>query len=213
MRFFALQRFRPGRSTCAAGFTCPLWSVLRVWPPSRRLAPGPTLPALFQTGCAPGLHPSEVAHACGGTAFLTLRTDVVVRACPLVRASTSGRQGLPPLGFTPQECPSPDGGCYPVTRLAPLLGFSSLGSVLRPARLALQQTSAHWLVRPPVTRKSGLPLGVLPPTNRPDPLNPPAKAGKHPILRSGADQETPVRFVHLFMTLLLKAVRTDWPDF
>jgi hypothetical protein len=78
MRFFALQRFRPGRSTCAAGFTCPLWSVLRVWPPSRRLAPGPTLPALFQTGCAPGLHPSEVAHACGGTAFLTLRTDVVV---------------------------------------------------------------------------------------------------------------------------------------
>jgi hypothetical protein len=153
MRFFALQRFRPGRSTSFADFTCPLWSVPRVWLPSRRFSPGPTLPALFQTGCAPGLHPSEVAHACGGTAFLPLRTDGWFRARPLVRASTSGRRVLPPLGFAPQECPSPECRCYPVPWLAPLLGFSSLRFVLRPAWLALQQTSARWLVRPPVTRR------------------------------------------------------------
>jgi len=70
------------------------------------------------------------------------------RARPLVRASTSGRRVLPPLGFAPQECPSPDCGCYPATWLAPLLGFSSLRFVLRPAWLALQQTSARWLVHP-----------------------------------------------------------------
>jgi hypothetical protein len=94
LRFFALQRFRPGRSTYFAGFTCPLWSVLRVWSPSRRFSPGPTLPALFQTGCAPGLYPSEVAHACGGTAFLPLRADRVVSSpsagsCKHVRTAGS----------------------------------------------------------------------------------------------------------------------------
>jgi hypothetical protein len=75
-----------------AGFTCPLWSVLRVWLPSRRFAPGPTSPALFQTGCAPGLRPSEVAHTCGGTAFLQLRTDRVVHnssACSCKHVSTA----------------------------------------------------------------------------------------------------------------------------
>lgn len=76
-----------------AGFTCPFWSVRRVWSPSRRLAPGPTSPALFQTGCVPGLDPSEVAHACGGAAFLPFRSDRMVSnpsADPCKHVNTAG---------------------------------------------------------------------------------------------------------------------------
>jgi len=40
---------------------CPLSSVLRVWLPSRRLAPFESLPALFHAGGAHGIHPSELA--------------------------------------------------------------------------------------------------------------------------------------------------------
>jgi hypothetical protein len=43
----------------AAGVTCPLRSVLRVWLPSRRLTPCESVPALFHTGGAHGIHPSE----------------------------------------------------------------------------------------------------------------------------------------------------------
>jgi len=77
----------------SAGFTCPLWSVNRVWLPSRRITPGPTSPAVFQTGCTPGLGPSEVAHPGGGTAFLQLRADLMVlnpSACACEQVSTAG---------------------------------------------------------------------------------------------------------------------------
>ena len=39
---------------------CPLRSALRVWLPSRRLAPFESLPALFHAGGALGIHPSEL---------------------------------------------------------------------------------------------------------------------------------------------------------
>jgi len=214
LRFFALQRFRPGRSTHFAGFTCPLWSVLRVWSPSRRFAPGPTLPALFQTGCAPGLHPSEVAHACGGTAFLPLRTDRVVSnpsagSCKHVRTAGSATSRL-----CPARVPVAGLRVLPRTPARASPGFL-LSGVCPSAGLACPSANLRPLACPPAgyPARSELPLGVWPPTDRPDPLNPPAKAGKHPLLRSGADQETPVRFLHLFMTLLLKTVHTDWPDF
>jgi hypothetical protein len=41
------------------GFACPLRSALRVWLPSRRLAPFGPVPALFHAGGAPGILPSE----------------------------------------------------------------------------------------------------------------------------------------------------------
>jgi hypothetical protein len=44
-----------------AGFTCPLRSALRVWSPSRRFPPFDPAPAFFHTGCAPGIHPSELS--------------------------------------------------------------------------------------------------------------------------------------------------------
>jgi len=62
MRFFALQRLQPGRSTKPRALPARCGSVLGVWLPPRRIAPSPTSPDLFQTGCAPGLRPSEVAQ-------------------------------------------------------------------------------------------------------------------------------------------------------
>ena len=44
-----------------AGFTCPLRSALRVWLPSRRFPPFDPAPAFSHTGCAPGIHPSELS--------------------------------------------------------------------------------------------------------------------------------------------------------
>jgi hypothetical protein len=41
-------------------FACPLRSALRVWSPSRRLAPFESLPAFFHAGGAHGIHPSEL---------------------------------------------------------------------------------------------------------------------------------------------------------
>jgi len=144
------------------------------------------LPALFQTGCAPGLCPSEVAHACGEATFLPLRTDGWFRIRPLVRASTPRRQIPPLLGFTPQECPSSDYGCYPVTWLAPLLGFSSLRLVFRPAWFAFQQTSARWLIRLPVTRQArNCHSAYSVPADHLNPRNLPAKASKPPDLAIG----------------------------
>jgi hypothetical protein len=93
MRFFCPTALSAGPIHSSAGFTCPLRSVRRVWSPSRRLAPGPTSPALFQTGCVPGLDPSEVAHACGGAAFLPFRTDRMVSnpsADPCKHVNTAG---------------------------------------------------------------------------------------------------------------------------
>jgi hypothetical protein len=168
------------------------------------------LPALFQSGCAPGLYPSEVAHACGGTAFLSFRADWVVSSpsagsCKHVRTAGSA---------TSRVCPAR----VPVARLRVLprtLARASpgflLSGVCSSVGLACSSANLRPLACPPSSYPAGseLPLGVLPPTDRPDPLNSPAKAGKHPPLRTGVDQETPVRFLHLFMTLKLKTVRTD----
>jgi len=47
------------RGPVHAGFACPPPSVIRVWLPSRRLAPSRTWPALFHAGSAYGVFPSE----------------------------------------------------------------------------------------------------------------------------------------------------------
>jgi len=162
VRFSALQRFRPGRSTRYAGFTCPLWSVLRVCSPSRRFSPGPTLPALFQTGCAPGLGPSEVAHTCGGTTFLALRTDWVVSSpsagsCKHVRTAGSATSRVWPARV-------------PVARLRVLprnLARASPGFILSgvysSVEVACSSANLRPLACPPPSCPGGavLPLGVF----------------------------------------------------
>jgi len=202
VRFFTLQRLRPGRSTRFAGFTCPLGSVLRVCSPSRRFSPGPTLPALFQTGCAPGLYPSEVAHACGRTPFLTLRADWVVASpsagpCKHVRTAGSATSRVFParvpvatLRVLPRTLARASPGFF-LSGACPSVGAACSSANLRP------------LACPPSGYPAGskLPLGVSTVDRPSRSADPPAKAGKHPVLRTGADQETPVRFVHLFMTL------------
>jgi len=123
LRFFALQRWQTSRSTFFAGFACPLG------PPSGFGHPhGGFLPA---HPCRPYFRPAALLgftlqrlltlaverHSCRSAPTWWFRTR------PLVRASTPRRRVLPPLGFAPQECPSPDCRCYPVAKLAPLLGF------------------------------------------------------------------------------------------
>jgi len=200
MRFFALQRFRPGRSTRprvlparfdpSAGFDHPLDGLLPAQPCRTYFRPAALLGLALQRLLTPAVE----RHSCRSapTGWFPTR--------PLIRASTSTRRVPPSLGFTPQECPSSDGGCYSATWLAPLLGFSSLGFILRSAWRALQPTDARWLVHP---RLPGLRIATRRiPTDQPSrSAKLPAIADKHPVLQPGADQKTPVRFWHLFMTL------------
>jgi hypothetical protein len=192
MRFFALQRFRPGRSTCFAGFTCPRWSVRRVWSPSRRFSPGPTLPALFQTSCAPGLHPSEVAHACGGTTFLPLRTDRVVSSpsagsCKHVRTAGSA---------TSRVCPAR----VPVARMRMLprtLARASPGFLLSrvcpSASLACSSTNLRPLACPSAgyPAESALPLGVFTAGRPSSSAKSAGQSRQTPVLASGGGLRNP----------------------
>lgn len=133
MRFFALQRFRPGRSTRprvlparfdpSAGFGHPLDGLL----PAQPCQPCFRLAALLGLALQRLLTLAVERHSCRSEPTGWFQTR------PLIRASTSTRQVPPSLGFAPQECPSSDGGCYSATWLVPLLGFSSLGFVLRSA--------------------------------------------------------------------------------
>lgn len=212
MRFFALQRLRPGRSTHprvlparfdpSAGFGHPLDGLLPAQPCRPCFRPAALLGLALQRL----LRLAVERHSCRSepTGWLQIR--------PLIRASTSTRRIPPSLGFAPQACPSSDGGCYSATWLVPLLGFSSLGFVLRSAWPALQPADARWLVHPRLPGFRSATRRI--PTDRPSrSAKLPAIAGNHPILQPGADQKTPARFRHLFMTLWLKTVRTDWPDF
>jgi hypothetical protein len=120
------------------------------------------LPTLFQTSCAPGLYPSEVTHADGRTAFLPFRTDWWFLTRPLIRASTSGRQVPPPLGFAPPARPSPDCGVLPrnLARASP--GFL-LFEVCPSARAAGSSASFRPLACSPTSHpvRAKLPLGVF----------------------------------------------------
>jgi hypothetical protein len=92
MRFFALQRFRPGRST-VRGLYLPALVRPQGLVTLSTACSRPNLAALFQTGCVPGLDPSEVAHACGGAAFLPFRSDRMVSnpsADPCKHVNTAG---------------------------------------------------------------------------------------------------------------------------
>lgn len=206
--------FRPtapsaGPIHVTAGFTFPLCSVLRVWPPSRRFSPGPALPTLFQIGCAPGLGPSEVARSCGGAVFPQPRTDSWFESRPPARASTAQRRVPPPLGFAPQVCPSHDLGCYPVAGSRLSWAFSSLRFVLRPAWLVLRRASARWLFRHPVTRVFGVPLGVsIAGATIPIRFSV-SHSRQTPRLATRPDQKSSLRFLHLFAVLNLKA---EWSD-
>lgn len=176
----------------AAGFTGPLWSARRVWLPSRRIAPGPTWPALFHAGCAPGLGPSEVAHAGGGTAFLQLRTDGRLKTRPLVRASTAIRRIPPPLGLAPPVCPSPDDGelhrhrarASPglfLSGVCPSSGLVSPSANLRPPAWP---TCGHPPVSPAARRINHRPTISIR-------YSPPTEAGELTCLAAGADERNP----------------------
>jgi len=198
-----------------AGFTCPLWFRPRGLATPSTDCSQPDLAGLVSDrlrswaspfrGCSA---PVVERHSClsGPTWWLETRP-------PGRTFGTVQRQVSPPLGFAPQACPSLDAGCYPVTGLAPLLGFSSLRFVLRPAWPVLRQASARWLGPLAVTRKRKARHSAYP--HRPTiPIrNSPAEASEGPALRQGPDQNAALRFLHLFMTLKLKAVRAEKPDF
>jgi len=191
VRFGALQHFRPGQSTCS-----------RALPARYGPSPGFGYPRdglLPAQPCRPYFMPAALL----GFALQRLLTRAVelhscnsgptrgLRARPPGRASTSVRRVPPSLGFAPRGCPSPDRGCYSVTRPVPLLGFSSLGFVLRPAWPALQQTSARRLIgrsSHPERRTAARRIH----TGRPSQSAfSPAEAGKHPALRQESGSSKP----------------------
>jgi len=90
-----------------AGFACPLRSALRVWLPSRRFPPFDPAPAFFHTGCAPGIHPSELS--------------------PPGRPSVRFRTGETHLPFLPQVKPPTGAGGRPCRPR--FLGLSSRESL------------------------------------------------------------------------------------
>jgi hypothetical protein len=192
LRFVALQRFRPGRFTRpralparfgpSSGFGYPLDGLLPAQPHRPCFRPVALLGFALQRLLTLAVE----LHSCnsGPTGWFITR--------PPVHASTSVRRVPPPLGFAPQECPSSERGCYPVPRLVPLLGFSSLGFVLRSAWLALQHASARWLVPVPVTRNMGSATRRIYADRPSQSADSPAIASKRLALRQGGGPEIPL---------------------
>jgi len=89
---------------------CPLRSVLRVWLPSRRLAPFESLPALFHAGGALGIHPSELP--------------------PRGRLPGRFRSGGPTYRLAPRYMPAAEAASPPAGRR--FLGFDPSESSSRP---------------------------------------------------------------------------------
>jgi hypothetical protein len=210
VRFVALQRFWPGRFTRpralparfgpSSGFGYPPDGFLPAQPRRPYFRPAALLGFALQRLLTLAVE----LHSCNSAPTGWFRTR------PPVHASTSVRQAPPPLGFVPQECPSPERGCYPVPRPVPLLGFSSLGFILRPAWQALRHTSARGLVPVPVTRNMGnAPRRIY--TDRPSQsADSPTKSRQTPCLAAGGrTKDTPLRFLRLFTTLKLKTAQRD----
>jgi hypothetical protein len=105
-----------------AGFACPLRSALRVWPPSRRLAPREPAPALFHADSAPGIHPSKPSPLERYPNVPARKRPPTVSLAAIPTAEATGRTGEPRfLGFDPSESPlrpkrvfsTPAAGCSP----------------------------------------------------------------------------------------------------
>jgi hypothetical protein len=88
------------------GFHFPLGSALRVWLPSRRLAPSEPMPALFRTGGALGVYPSELSPL---TRYRRVSTTMHPHTVSPVGAPTAEAASRPYrlrfLGFDPRESP------------------------------------------------------------------------------------------------------------
>jgi hypothetical protein len=128
-----------------AGLPHPLRSALRVWLPSRRLAPSEPVPVLFHTGGAHGIRPSELPPPARYPRVSARKDPRTVFPAVVTVAETTGRPGRPRfLGFDPCESPwRSDAGLVCRTLAAPL-GFT----LLRPSGRSLGRVHA----RHPLTR-------------------------------------------------------------
>jgi hypothetical protein len=143
MDFRSLQHIRDRGST-HAGFACPLRSALRVWSPSRRLAPREPAPALFHADSAPGIYPSELSPRGRYPDVTARKRPRTVSPAVVPTAEATGRTGRPRfLGFDPSESPSRSNVCLARQPPDAPLGFALLG----PASLDLVRDFA----RPPLT--------------------------------------------------------------
>ena len=106
MGFASLQHIRNRRST-DAGHPCPLRSALRVWLPSRRVAPSYPSPVLFRTGSAPGIRPFEASAALQDIATSPPRWTHVLFLPRLMQESelSARRHGPQLLGLNPARRP------------------------------------------------------------------------------------------------------------
>jgi len=207
LRFLALQRLRPGRSTLSrvlparfgppAGFGYPLGGLL----PAQPCRP------CFMPAALLGLALQRLLTLAVESAFLQIRTDGWLKIRPLVRASTAIRRIPPPLGFAPQVRPSSDDGelhrhraraspglC--LSGVCPSTGLIGPSANLRPPAWP---TRGHPHAPPAARRINHRPTVSIR-------KSPPTEAGELACLAADADRKTPMRFLHLFMILKLKAI-------
>jgi len=189
-----------------AGFACPLRSVFRVWLPSRRVAPGPTLPTVFQAGCAPGLRPSEVTHARGGTAFLQLRTDLKVSnpsvwACKHVSTAGSAFSRLDPaqvLVAGPRmllRAPARASPGLLLSGVCPSAGLACPSARFRPLACSCSSHPERANCHSTYPRRPTVSIRWFAGRSRPTPC----------LAAGGRSRDTPMRFLRLFTILKLKA--------
>jgi hypothetical protein len=128
-----------------AGFTCPLRSAFRVWLPSWRFPPFDSVPVLFRTGGAHGIHPSELSPPERYPRVPTGMDPPTVSPTRTPPAEAEGRPRGPRfLGFDPSGNPSRPSVCLARQPLDAPLGFTLRGS----AREGLDRGFA----RSPLTR-------------------------------------------------------------
>lgn len=97
------------RGPVHTGFACPPPSALRVWLPSRRLSPLHVLPAMFHTGSAFGILPSELSPLARlQRRYPPLRAPLAVTHAPRIAAPKRDHAVSTQLGYRvlPFESPS-----------------------------------------------------------------------------------------------------------
>jgi hypothetical protein len=156
--FVPYSTFRDRGST-HAGVACPLCSALRVWLPSRRLAPREPAPALFHADSAPGIHPSKRSPFGRYPRVTARKRPRTVSLAVIPTAEATGRTGKPRfLGFNPSESPSQPNVCLARRPPDAPLGFALLGSANR--------NLARDFARSPLTRLHRLRRRTFEPTPR-----------------------------------------------
>jgi hypothetical protein len=113
----------------------PAPSVHRVWLPSRRLAPSTALPAVFQTGSAHGVHPSERSPRPRLSCIPARSDPLAVTAARRLAEPKLDAATRPKTGFRgrPRTSPLRKGGCLAHRPPEAPMGFCPSQGIWTPA--------------------------------------------------------------------------------